>query len=945
MVSYFTLVASSKLGGATLYAVTEPKKKSNGKWGVSKTSVPTVLPAGSYGKLPPMFSSLGSMVKPVADKKPTTRNSVVDNYRKNESYITSIKGLSEKEFIKLVNSYIGTSVSKTYEFSPSNIKSFMNSFDPMDVNYLDQGARSLFGALGVMKHKKGQWKITRKSTNELVDNWGLGRGRTTSESFEVSNGSSDKEFKILLVGMLPLSPPLGCKNKVTDTYTISLKFTPETLAEKNNWELGAVAGTGNEWGDNYCFYCSDVGLLGNVDHFCSSLPLYLKANSDKVHKRSTHSSGGSSGTDVVVSVGTENSAYESITYDPSKIYKSKTWSTIGTAVKHLDYGTKGTYTDGVATVPYVIIELRGTDSKTAPAFNMSIPANTFVSLSHERNLGDGYNTFSLQLFDKDAMVVEDKLILGFRYITFYYTDFVSTSKRFKGEVLDYKTVITGKGLMLTLTGYSSSSTIYTGKESIPWSTICEARDWAFYYWYNEAKEYHGPVYYTTGTYYTGETEDDKHQGPIYNSTEGTILGATYVEQGGKVSASDLDSIEYCLKAPLQLKDDSSESGTKQSTEFCTFDYYYEDTDEETKKKYKPHPKKWSLESYNSNIANELAAWSLGDITEKRPHNIVIMICVINKWLWKPEYITKTRKVSEIPDMVSMSFVEYIKESLIPISIATGKNGSSQFYFWFDEEGYAHFGPKNTKGATKSLYFNAKEVPDSYPLIAFTAASNGSVLMQTDGSQSISSVNIFTGDALDVSSVQMEKGDEYLDSVHQSAEWFVTNTFTQKEAKSNLVSYSGTTVIASEDDLKKQLAYKYGLVSKYSYTASLDVYGCSDIEPGQMVNIYIYLGDGVRTKDSVSKKDENSDTGYIGNVTMHHSSGTYFVNKIKDNISGGKYISTLEVLKVDFESLESIMGSSENETLKIESTPTGGESTSNGECVNFNSYTAFKDLNR
>lgn len=943
MVSYFTLVASSKLGYATLYAVTEPKKKSNGKWGVSKTSVPTVLPQGSYGKLPPMFSSLGAMVKPVTDKKPTTRDSVVNNYRKNESYIITIKNLSDKEFRTLVNSYIGTSVSDTIKFSASNIKSFMSSFDPRDVNCLDAGAKDLFGALGVMKHKKGQWKITRNSTNKLVDIWGWGRDKTTTESFEVTNDSKDKDFQTLLMGMLVFSPPLGCKNNVTNNYTITLKFTYETLAEKNNWELGAIAGTGNEWGDNYCFYCSDVGLLGNVDHFCSSLPCYLRANASKLHKKSTHK-GGSTGTDVVISGGTDNSAYKSITYDPSKIYKSKTWSTIGTAVKHLEYGTKGTYTDGVATIPYVIIELRGNDSKTSPAFNMSIPANTFVSLSHERNLGDGYNTFSLQLFDKDAMVVEDKLILGFRYITFYYTDFVSTSKRFKGEILDYKTVITGKGLMLTITGYSSSSTIYTGKESIPWSTICEARDWAFYYWYNDAKEYHGPVYLTNGDYYTGKTEGDKHNGPIYNSTEGTILGATYVEQSGEVSASDLNSIQYCLKAPLQIPDKGSKTGYKQSTEFCTFDYYYENTDKETKDKYRPHPEKWSLEYYNSNIANELAAWSLGDITEKRPHNIVIMICAINKWLWKPEYITKTRKVSEIPDMVSMSFVEYIKESLIPISIATGKNGSSQFYFWFDEEGYAHFGPKNTKGATKSLYFNAKEVEDSYPLIAFTAASNGSVLMQTDGSQSLSSVNIFTGDELDVSSVELDQGDDYLDSVHQSAEWFVTNTFTQKEAKSNLVSYSGTTVIASEDDLKKQLAYKYGLVSKYSYTASLDVYGCSDIEPGQMVNIYIYLGDGVRTKDSVSKKDENSDTGYIGNVTMHHSSGTYFVNKIKDNISGGKYISTLEVLKVDFESLESIMGSSENETLKIESTPSG-ESTSNGECVNFNSYTAFKNLNK
>ena len=62
--------------------------------------------------------------------------------------------------------------------------------------------------------------------------------------------------------------------------------------------------------------------------------------------------------------------------------------------------------------------------------------------------------------------------------------------------------------------------------------------------------------------------------------------------------------------------------------------------------------------------------------------------------------------------------------------------------------------------------------------------------------------------------------------------------------------------------------------------------------------------------------------YKGNVTMHHTSGTYFVNKITDSISGGRYVSSLEVLKIDTGILSEMVGNiPEPEEEKVE---TGGE---------------------
>lgn len=953
MALYFVLKASDT-GYDTLLSVSEPTKNAKGKYNVQAKSVP-LLNKDNLSKVE-TFSSMSNMISPRFNKHRTDKE-VSNAFRKPQEYLVSLTDMSFQDLITVSNTNYGTSFtskSKDYDI----IKSFMNLWDKSNVNYIEDPSGSIIatGDLKIAQHTRGNWRATKTITTTFDVTYAYSpqaqeyKNKKYKAVYTMTN--NDKSFKLSQNNTeYFLKPPLGVKTIETTTYTLALFFTQKILAAANTWELGALAVSGNPWGDEYCFYCQDTPIQGRLSHFSSrsrGLPRVLSKNKDKCHSYKIHGDLTFSSSGVTSAV--DNSASTSTTYDPYKTpVGNGQWSSVGQAVTQVGYGTKGTYTDGVATLPYVMIELLGSDTaEQGSGYNLSIPANSFVSLSHERNLGDGYNTFSLQLFDKDALQVEAKLVLGFRYIIFYYTDFVSTSKRFRGQVLDYQTTITGKGLMLTLKGYTSSTNIYTGKESIPWSIICEARDYAFWYWTNEAGEYHGPLRFTTGTKWTGDGKSESDT-PIYNSTTGTIIGKNWLDVYEDsllefTKSSDRVDCTYCLQAPMsKSQKGEGDSDSEVTTEWVTFDYYYSKASEEDKERYRPYAKLWTLAKYNSNISNELSIFdSIGDLTEKRPSNIIYMICVINKWKWDPKYIRKTRKVSEIPDMVSQSFTEYIKETLIPLSVEEGGNGSTQYNFWFDDDGYVHFQPGEINSSAVSLYFNSKEKKDSYPLISFSAASNGSVLMQTDASQVMQSVNMFTGDAIEVSSLQAELGDDFLTQINKQDEWFATNSLTKSD-NSKLVSYSGKGIIASEEDLKKQLRYKYGLISKYSYEASLDVYACSDITPGQMVDIYIYIGDGIRSSAETSVEDKDSPTGYIGNITLHHSSGRYFVNKITDIISGGKYISTLNVLKIDKGTVEQIQ--KENEESNTENEERPDLEMSEGAVINTNnnSYTWYKNL--
>ena len=188
-------------------------------------------------------------------------------------------------------------------------------------------------------------------------------------------------------------------------------------------------------------------------------------------------------------------------------------------------------------------------------------------------------------------------------------------------------------------------------------------------------------------------------------------------------------------------------------------------------------------------------------------------------------------------------------------------------------------------------------------------------MKTNATQSIDSINIYTGDEYNASEINnIADNGELLKTAHVSEEWYTTSMLTLKNTNPNAdyISYQNTSVIPSQEDLIKELKYRYGLISKYSYKASIDVYGCADLTPGQLVDIYIYLGNNPRSDEPLSSVyykeglsyDGSSDNtglveaGYVGNTTVHHSSGTYIINKITDSISGGKYMSTLEVLKLD-----------------------------------------------
>lgn len=829
---------------------------------------------------------------------------------------------------------IGAVGSKNGWEAPDYVDVFMDGIDK-NANFLKFNSN---GDLVLCKHTKGnwsakigQWYFPKKNA------WDYIRG-----IFISSAGESYKEYTIKGGGGVP-SWELNGATDAGWRVNITLNYTEEVLATKGNYDIGADY-SGENIGSSYCFYCTDKNNKYWLDYLVKYPYTTVSNNTTKPHSCTKHNETPKQAQSFDTSAGTDN-GYKYESYNSNTKYSPNATASSASLgkVERLAYGTTGTYVDGVANVPFIMIELRPSEDSEV-GYNISLPTtsgkgmSSVVSLTHERNMADSYNTFVLQIFDRDAMEVEAKLLLGFRYITFYYTDFVSTSKRFKGEVLNYKTTIAGKGLMLTIDGYSSNVNTYIGKDSIPWSVLCQSGEPSFYYWMNKAGEYHGEVRVAE----SGE----------FNSSEGEVV------RPRNIAIEEIHN--YYLKVPVEEKDEDGNT-TGSGTEWRTFDEYYEDVDEETKDKFRPTPHKWTLSTngYNAQLENVLADDDV-QLSDMRPSDIVKMICIINKWSYK---IVQTKKVTEIPDQISMGYVEYIKEKLIPISVSEGKKSSTQYYFWFDDDGVAHYEPYNaSENGVKKLYFNSVEHPDSYPLIGFTSATNGSVLMVTDATNSMEAINAYTGDELSLSTVSASTNDpDYLSTVVETAEWYSTNKLTRRDRKDlQLISYSNKSTLPSEEELKNQLIYRWGTVSRYTYKAQLEVYGCADLTPGNYVDVYIYLDDGARSNGDVAEESEywrnlnneyessktynedgtynaklmywDEEKHYSGNLTMHHSSGRYIINKITDTISAGKYVSSLEVLKVDKNKvLDMIEYNSETETenKKSENVGSSGFSSDSG----------------
>lgn len=924
------------------FGVSEPKKDANGYYRCKKEVIQIPIKAGKEGLLNlnnfTTFTGLDNMIVPynrfgmlnqsnnntgnVVSLQATYENQLsthkykyfVSN-RYDYTYILTKLGkdtsaISEAMNNTIIKSFWSTIVNETD--IANNVKSFVNT--QMDksnnINYIDYFKLNNTGELWYMNHKKGEW-----SANVIVE---YNLSSQSMMKIYTLNASLSSNGKLVInsdSGKLERSKNSSVQTRfkiVSFTVDVNLKFNSILLSDKNNWEIGAVMDSSNE--NNYCFYSNgSFGLYSDLDvskkthtvleYLNKSFPLVSTKDRSLVHNcKNTH--GGVSG-GTAQNTGTGVTSNGKLTYQINGAIDN-----MGEKIGKLQFGTTGEYKDGVATVPYVMIELRSPNNPNSEDFfNLSVPAESFVSLVHERNLQDQYNTFKLQLYDKDAMQVESKLLLGFRAITFYYTDFVSTSKRFRGEVLNYQTVITGKGLMLTLEGYTSNLKVYTGQDSIPWSIFFEIQDYAFFYWTNKAGEYHGPVRVLTddkaGINWLN-TSKSYWQGLTYTGTDGELIPAVALRKNNNSIYEWIDT----GKGPVY----SLKTSVDNETKYETYDKFYEKvTDVEKKELYRPYPELFSLHKYYENIESGIGR--LGSDTveafQKRPSNVVRLICIINGWKFLDEHIVKTRE-AVIPDQVSESYLEYIEKKLVPIS--ESMNGDTQFVFWFDDDGYAHYEPMlGTNKPKKSLYFNSGERKDSYPLIGFTAATNGATLMQADASNIISSINIYTGEEYDLSKVNQSDNPILTKQIHQTEEWYATNIKINEKSNLRLKSYSyqNTSVIPSEDDLRKQLTYRYGLVAKYSYNASLEVYACADISPGDTIAVYIYINDGERSNAKVSSENPNSKTDddkYIGNLTMHHSSGTYIVQKITDTISAGRYVSSMNVLKVDSDLLDSINSS-------------------------------------
>ena len=620
-----------------------------------------------------------------------------------------------------------------------------------------------------------------------------------------------------------------------DGYTVrkSLNTPPGSggilIAKKNDWEIGSLY-SGSNSGNNYCFYCKYES-----DNFMK----ISSANQGKVHKPEH---GGK-----MIPTTTPTSDYNS-EFIPPKNYNSN--FTDGNFAKQDVSGERGKYVDGVARVPYIMLELSA--DGVPGSFNLSIPANSLVSLSHERNMADTYNKFRIEFFDKDAAQVEAKLLLGFRKVTFYYTDFVSTSKRFVGEILDYDSVIAGTGLMLAVSGYTSSTNKIITNRSIPWSHFVEWNSLRFNYVSNEKGEY------------------IKYYPSLVEFQEG-------LANHQRAFRENYGDPQTGLKPPY--KGDL---------------YNYQ--------RNMPKGAYYDLEAMYPGIMTYFSddEGNTINIGEGRISDIVKIICYINNW--EIGYIERTKKTSStrtiksskiedtilntasaIPDQVNVTDTEYIYKSLLPLaeSDVEGNSGNREYYFWFDENSRVHFATGYNKGDAKDgnikkLYFytgTGDNQKSTYPLVSFSAASSGSHLIMTGADMYMDAINIYTGDEIDVSTSQ-ESNPYY----QVEPEWF---DYSKNKNYTFSTSQLGSQPVVNEGIVKANLLNRYNQVKNFCYQAELSVASCTDVSPGDLVEVIVFLNPSLKE--------------YIPSG-MHHSSGKYRILKITDSVSSGKFISTLTCLK-------------------------------------------------
>ena len=898
--------------------VTTPKKNSNGRYNVSRSSedfvfsnVPMIKPLTYKSNGDIFYANLGTstslnQLSSSVGKSGITKDFVSKFNVAGYNYYTSVS-LTLVQLIYFLgvvdSSYSNISYKKLRDkvYSDRNhtyiqkaIEKFITYMDKSIVGYIVKENSKLIG----MTHVKSDVSIKMNLDYYYIE-WGKEKHYKKNVTCNLYN------LKVPMPDRWDHFLGEDC------TITIKLNFIKQFIDEGGTWEIGSIPDSenGNGWGTtDYCFYCNDNFKIDYLKYLTPDLPMVQSIDNNKKHSQKTHTS--SSKKDKSKNYTSETPVKE------IKKNKKKVTSIKGNAstaslekVGKLTLGSTGEYVDGVATCPTIVLQLLGSDDPNSASYNLTIPyTSTFVSLSHQRNLHDGYNKFTMQLFDEDALQVEAKLLLGFRYVRFYYTDMVSTSKRFKGEIMDYKNVITGKGLMLSLEGYTTNVDIYTGKDSVPWSKLYEVQDFAFFYWMNNAQEYQGEVHLTSAEGKEIDWQQYNRDDAIYNSSEGSMIPATQVKNTDGIIYRWFTDGSSC-KYSMQVQD-----GNKLVWE--EYDEFYKSVDQSARDKYRPHPKVYSLIDYNEYLENTILELfdtdSLTEVFEKRPSNVVKMICGIMKWKTKKSYIKDTKEVSAIPDQTSKSFVQYIVEDLIPISISKYAN-ATQYSFWFDDEGYAHYEPCKVEANRKKLYFNAPNIKDSYPLISFTSAANGAVLMNSSGQNLVEALNYTTGEELDYSTIKIAKGESNIPTtIYKSEEWFDTSKIT---GKNKLVSYTNTSTAPSETELKSLAIYKWGEVANYMFKASLEVYGAVDLEAGKTVDIYIYLDEGKRDSSPVTSKEvvktgeykesDHNTFKYVdpndlsqkscqisvvnkGNLTLHHSSGTYFINKITDSISAGRF---------------------------------------------------------
>lgn len=531
--------------------------------------------------------------------------------------------------------------------------------------------------------------------------------------------------------------------------------------------------------------------------------------------------------------------------------------------------------------------------------------NSFSRLTLDRVVSDAANKFELSVLDDTAFDLEKILIMGNNDISISYLDELNKVKyRFEGNITKISSSFINNRNMLTLEGYVGLS-ISDKYELINrnWNQVPVFKfEDIFDNWDTDesditaTKDLGDKIVDFITSIFCSKTYNDsaviEHIDSILNNIYQDENGKFYTfsqktKDQGKDVPVEAEMWQIPIK-PHEILKLICNGGNLSSLFRLGSDSYVERLSDVDKAAIKP-------------FLNKLA-------NTKHPESVSLYISKFLEkihisgtgWNYNEANVTPTRYVDADFSQSGQSNVRYIYDVLCSKALTNDENIIYNYVFNLDNNKNVTFKPLNIDANEKPKrtftyygnFANQTETEDAH-LISFAADTNILTAYLT-GDESVlstlSNLNLVTNESMSSSLLTNE-----------------TESTLVKEAeyKYDYKEKVMTPAIIGSGSSGKTVSWQKYWASAMSqtYKATASIAGNSGLSPGDIVDIIVIPRPGL----------------------YHHSSGTYYIIKMKDTIENGKIISELELVKNHATLGKSTLKSASNTSNKISNSGGGGGS--------------------